>query len=208
MQVYTILIFVGSFSLFNGVYCPVWSVSVSVLYACSHAHCAAPMSEKSDCPPACRWWRARHSCSAYWGRACSHRPPLTHYLLGSFETHSLEMPRIHAGPRGHSVWISASAGYQFHWTHFSLVAPERRDTPGWSHSLLPQPAGRGWRAGCPCCHLDRYDAAAGRAPGTGHRVGAPGNGAAEAGHPPEGTGCGQQEGETWRGWHWGMWSGR
>ncbi len=76
MQVYTILIFVGSFSLFNGVHCPVWSVSVSVLYACSHAHCAAPMSEKSDCPPVCRWWRARHSCSAYWGRACSRRPPL------------------------------------------------------------------------------------------------------------------------------------
>lgn len=114
------------------------------------------------------------------------------------------MPRIHAGPRGHSVWISASADYQFHWTHFSLVAPERRDTPGWSHSLLPQPACRGWRAGYPCCHLDRYDAAAGRAPGTGHRVGAPGSGAAEAGHPPEGKGCGQQEGETWHGWHWGM----
>lgn len=166
------------------------------------------MSEKSDCPPACRWWRARHSCSAYWGKACSHRPPLTHYLLGSFETHSPEMPRIHAGPRGHSVWISASDGCQFHWTHFSLVAPERRDTLGWSHSLPPQPAGRGWRAGCPCCHLDRYDVAAGRAPGSGHRVGAPGSGAAEAGHPPEGRGCGQQEAETWHGWHWGMWSER
>lgn len=114
------------------------------------------------------------------------------------------MPRILVGPRGHSVWISASAGFQFHWTHFSLVAPERTDTPGWSHSLHPQLAGRGWREGFPCCHLDRFDAAAGKAPGNEHRVGAPGSGAAEAGHPPGGTDCEQQEGATWRGWHWGM----
>lgn len=189
------------FSLFNAVRSPVWSVSAWVSYACCHAHCAAPTTEKSDCPPACRWWRARRSCSAYWGKACSHRLPLTHFLLGSFETHSHETLRIHAGPRDRLVWTSASDDHRRHWTHFSLVALGRRDTPGWSRSLRPRPAGRGWRAGSPCCRLDRCGAAADTVPGTGHRVGAPGNDAAGAGCPPEGRGCGQQEGGTWRGWH-------
>lgn len=135
---------------------------------------------------------------------CSHRPRLTRSPLGSSGTRSPGTPHIPAGPRGRSVWISASDGRHSHWIRFSLVAPERTDALGWSHSLPPLPADRGWRAGCPCCCLDRCAAAAGRAPGTGRRGAAAGSGAAVAGCPPEGKGCGQQEAGTWHGWHWGM----
>ncbi len=193
--------------LSSGVYCPVWSASASVWSVCWRvARAARSGREKSACQArACRGWRARRrSCSAYWGRACSHLPPPpSHCPAGSCASLSPGRAGSHVAPRGRWVWTCASAD------SFSLVAPSRRGTPGCSRTLPPEPACRGWREGCPvlsrrycarCClpvgllapHLVQ-----------GHLV-APQQ---RLGPSPVGKEQRRRGAETWRGWRWETWSG-